>query len=157
MRRFALLATIVALSGACQPSTPAASGHGPSPSASAPPSASATASAHPTATATSAPSSGPATLTGPYGILLRRGNLLLIKPDATVAATVDLAPPSVGLCSSAHHGAMEPPPVSAITPQVYCRACVLGRGASRPACAGWVRRAPAPARPGGAYGPPGLG
>src|SRR5260370_11300388 len=121
MRRFALLATIVALSGACQPSTPAASGHGPSPSASAPPSASATASAHPTATATSAPSSGPATLTGPYGILLRPGNLLLIKPDATVAATVDLAPPSVVFCSSAQDGAMEPPPVSASNTQVYFR------------------------------------
>lgn len=121
MRRFALLATIVALLGACQPSTPVGSSRSASPSASVAASVSVTASAHPTALATPTPSSGAATLSGHYGILLAGGNLELINPDATVATTTPIAPSSVNFCTSAQDGAMQPPPVSASNTQVYFR------------------------------------
>ena len=72
-------------------------------------------SATPSATATAGP------LTGTYGLLLSAGTLQLIKPDATAAATVSIAPPSVQFCTSAHDGALLAPPVSASSDQVYFR------------------------------------
>jgi hypothetical protein len=47
--------------------------------------------------------------------------LELVKPDATVAATVSMSPSSVQFCSSAHDGALEPPAVSASNDEVYFR------------------------------------
>jgi hypothetical protein len=47
--------------------------------------------------------------------------LELVKPDATVAATVAIAPSSVQFCSSAHDGALQPPAVSATADAVYFR------------------------------------
>src|SRR5260370_4581276 len=47
--------------------------------------------------------------------------LKLVKPDATVWATIAMAPSSVQLCSTAHDGAVQPPAVSATTDEVYFR------------------------------------
>jgi len=47
--------------------------------------------------------------------------LELVKPDATVAATVSIAPSSVQFCSASHDGAVQPPAVSASTDEVYFR------------------------------------
>jgi hypothetical protein len=47
--------------------------------------------------------------------------LELVKPDATVAAAVEIAPSSVQFCSSAHDGALLEPAVSASTDEVYFR------------------------------------
>jgi hypothetical protein len=47
--------------------------------------------------------------------------LELVKPDATIAATVAMAPSSVQFCSSAHDGAVQPPAVSASNDEVYFR------------------------------------
>lgn len=79
-------------------------------------------SASPSAAAPTSPSSSPAgPLTGNYGLILSAGTLLLVKPDASVAASVTLATPSVQFCSSAHDGALQAPPVSATNDQVYFR------------------------------------
>jgi hypothetical protein len=47
--------------------------------------------------------------------------LNVIKPDATVAATVAVAPASAQFCSSQHDGVVAPPPVSASNDAVYFR------------------------------------
>src|ERR1700688_4863560 len=80
-------------------------------------------SAHPTAAASSSPSTTPSAgpLTGTYGLIISAGMLELVKPDATVAATVAMAPSSVQVCSASHHGALQRPPVSATTDEVYFR------------------------------------
>src|SRR6202162_35479 len=80
-------------------------------------------SAHATARASSTPSSSPSAgpLTGTYGLIISAGMLELVKPDATVAATVSMAPSSVQFCSTAHDGALQPPAVSASTDEVYFR------------------------------------
>ena len=112
MRPRALLAVCVFLAVSCgQQST--SGQHGPSPSAS--------------AGATVSPSSGadvspsPVALTGTFGLLLSAGTLYLFRPDASVAATVGLANPSVQYCSSAHDGAILAPPVSSSNTSVYFR------------------------------------
>src|ERR1700720_1518415 len=80
-------------------------------------------SAHPTASASSTPSTTPSAgpLTGTYGLIISAGMLELVKPDATVAATIAMAPSSVQFCSTAHDGAVQPPAVSATTDEVYFR------------------------------------
>ena len=80
-------------------------------------------SAHPTAAASSTPSTTPSAgpLTGTYGLIISAGMLELVKPDATVAATIAMAPSSVQFCSTAHDGAVQPPAVSATTDEVYFR------------------------------------
>ena len=80
-------------------------------------------SAQPTATASSTPSASPSAgpLTGTYGLIISAGMLELVKPDATVAATIAMAPSSVQFCSSAHDGALQPPAVSATADEVYFR------------------------------------
>ncbi len=117
MRNLALLTATVAMLAACgQPTSPTVVHFNtPSSDASASPSASATAGP-----ATS-PTAGP--LTGPYGLLLVGGGaaLDLIRADGFVVAQAPVAPPSVKFCSSANDGAMEPPPVSASSTQVYIR------------------------------------
>jgi hypothetical protein len=80
-------------------------------------------SAHPTAAASSTPSTTPSAgpLTGTYGLIISAGMLELVKPDATVAATIAMAPSSVQFCSASHDGAVQPPAVSATTDEVYFR------------------------------------
>src|ERR1700693_317675 len=80
-------------------------------------------SAHATARVSSTPSSSPSAgpLTGTYGLITSAGMLELVKPDATVAATVSIAPSSVQFCSASHDGAVQPPAVSASTDEVYFR------------------------------------
>jgi hypothetical protein len=105
MRSAALLAAITLVSVSCG-GTASSSGHSPSPSAS----------------ATSSPSTAPAgALSGSYGLILSAGQLQLIKTDGTVAGSAPVAAPSVQYCSSAHDGALQAPPVSASSDQVYFR------------------------------------
>src|ERR1700681_4850861 len=80
-------------------------------------------SAHPTAPASSTPSTTPSAgpLTGTYGLIISAGMLELVKPDATVATTIAMAPSSVQFCSASHDGAVQPPAVSATTDEVYFR------------------------------------
>lgn len=105
-----LLAVLVA---ACGGPNKVAS-HSPAPTASGAP---ATASASAEASASPAAQS----LTGTYGLLISAGTLELIKPDASVYASVPIATPSVQYCSAQHDGAMLAPPVSASSDQVYYR------------------------------------
>ena len=88
-----------------------------SPNPFASPSANATVGA--SSSPTSSPSAGP--LTGTYGLIISAGMLELVKPDATVSATIAMAPSSVQFCSTAHDGAVQPPAVSATTDEVYFR------------------------------------
>lgn len=106
MRRRATLLTTAVLLISCGGSTSTAS-HSPSPRAST--------IASPSAT----PSAGP--LSGSYGLVLSAGMLNVIKTDATVAATVAVAPASAQFCSSQHDGVVAPPPVSASNDAVYFR------------------------------------
>jgi len=106
MRRRATLLTLTLLLISCGGSSPGAS-HSPSPGAST------IASPSPT------PSAGP--LSGSYGLVLSAGMLNVIKTDATVAATVAVAPASAQFCSSQHDGVVAPPPVSASNDAVYFR------------------------------------
>ena len=108
MRRRATLVTTAFLLLSCGGSSPSAS-HSPS--------------ASPTAAASSSPSASPSAgpLSGVYGLVLSAGTLLLIKPDATVAAEVPLATASTQFCSSQHDGVFAPPPVSASNDEVYFR------------------------------------
>ncbi len=80
-------------------------------------------SAQATARASSSPSSSPSPgpLTGTYGLIISAGMLELVKPDATVSATIAMAPSSVQFCSSAHDSVLQPPAVSATTDEVYFR------------------------------------
>jgi hypothetical protein len=110
MRRGAILLLTVLLVLSCGGSPPSST-HSPSANASSSP----TSSVAPT----SSPSAGP--LTGTYGLILSAGTLQLVKPDATVTATVPIATPSVQFCSSAHDGALLEPPVSTTTDEVYFR------------------------------------
>jgi hypothetical protein len=80
----------------------------------------ASASGSPAASASSSPPSA-AALTGTYGLILSAGTLELVKPDATVTATVSIAPPTVQFCSAAHDAAVLAPPVSASNSEVYFR------------------------------------
>jgi hypothetical protein len=112
MRRGAILVASALLVLSCG----ASSGSG-SPTPFASPSARASAAASSTPGASPAP--GP--LTGTYGLILSAGTLLLVQADATVAATVSIAPPTVQFCSSAHDGAVLAPPVSATSDEVYFR------------------------------------
>jgi hypothetical protein len=84
------------------------------------PSAVATSSPAPS---TPSPSSSPiaAPLTGTYGLLLSAGNLQLINPDATVAASVAVAPSSAQYCSYQQDTLVAPAPVSASNDAVYFR------------------------------------
>jgi hypothetical protein len=108
MRRGAILLTTAFLTLACGGSSPSAS-HSLSPS----PQSSATVS-----TPSSSPSAAP--LTGAYGLLLSAGTLYLIRPDATEAATVSVAAPSVQSCGQGMAAVLQPP-VSASIDQVYFR------------------------------------
>jgi len=111
IRRPAVLVAVLTLAVACGGSNPTAS-HSARPTVSgAPATASASASASPVITP----------LTGTYGLLISAGTLQLIKPDASVAASVSIATPSVQYCSAQHDGALEAPPVSASSDQVYFR------------------------------------
>lgn len=114
MGRTTALAMIVLLAAACGQGTSAAT-HSPGVSAS--PSARSSPPASPSA----AGSPSPTALSGSYGLLLSAGQLELIRPDATVAASASVAAPSVQYCSSASDGAVQPPPVSASSTQVYFR------------------------------------
>src|ERR1700674_2952773 len=107
MRRGALLLFLFLLLAAC--------GGGSSGSQS--PNPFASPSAQPTARASSSPNSTPSAgpLTGTYGLIISAGMLELVKPDATVAATISMAPSSVQFCSASHAGALQPPAVSATT------------------------------------------
>jgi hypothetical protein len=107
MRRRATLVTTALLLVSCGGSSPSAS-HSPSPS-------STTTAASPSAT----PSAGP--LTGSFGLVLSAGTLNLIKTDASLAATVPVAPASAQSCSAQHDGIVAPPPVSASNDAVYFR------------------------------------
>src|SRR5260370_24583688 len=114
MRRGAGLMSAVLLVLSCGGGS-AGGSHSPNPFASPSAGASATASG----TATSTPSAG--RLTGTYGLIISAGMLELVKTDATVAATVAIAPSAVQFCSSAHDGALQPPAVSATADGVYFR------------------------------------
>lgn len=83
----------------------------------------ATASKSPSAQATTSPAATPSAspLTGNFGLLLSAGQLELVKPDATIAASVAVANASVQYCSAQHDGAVLAPPVSASSDQVYFR------------------------------------
>jgi len=98
MRRAAVLSAMTLLA-ACSSSGSSNTGPTPSPAAS--------------------PQSGP--LAGSYGILFKPGNLLVVRPNGTVAATVDLAPPSTHYCSQQRDVVVAPPPVSASDDAVYFR------------------------------------
>jgi hypothetical protein len=106
MRRRATLLTIALLLISCGGSSSSAS-QSPTPRASA------------TASPSATPSAGP--LSGSYGLVLSAGMLNVIKTDATVAATVAVAPASAQFCSSQHDGVVAPPPVSASNDAVYFR------------------------------------
>jgi hypothetical protein len=109
MRRGAILLSTALLVLSCGGGS--SSSHSPAATASASPTASVAASASPSAVA----------LTGTYGLILSAGTLQLVKPDATVTATVSLATPSVQFCSASHDAAVLEPPVSATTDAVYFR------------------------------------
>jgi len=68
----------------------------------------------PTASATPNP------LSGSFGLLLSAGTLFLINPDASEAASVTVAPPSVQSCVQGMAAVLQPP-VSATDDQVYFR------------------------------------
>jgi hypothetical protein len=108
MRLGAILLTTALLTLACGGSSPTAA-QSPSPSAHASASDS---------TPTASPSAGP--LTGAYGLLLSAGTLYLIRPDATEAAAVSVAAPSVQSCGQGMAAVLQPP-VSASIDQVYFR------------------------------------
>lgn len=110
MSRHAALAAAALLLASCG---------GPGASSSSPPASSA--SPHSSATASPAPTPSAAPLTGNYGLLRTAGQLDLIKPDATVAASVPVANGSVQFCSNQSDGAVLEPPVSASNDQVYFR------------------------------------
>jgi hypothetical protein len=125
MRRIALVAALTALVAACG-QAPAASVHvgaSPSASSSAGGSAAASPSSHPSAAASTlpTPSQATATLTGNYGIVIAGGEIELVKPDASIATRSPIGASSVVSCSSSGDGAMEAPPVSASSSQVYFR------------------------------------
>jgi hypothetical protein len=103
----AALVALVTLGGACGGATP---------SAHASPTVSAQA-ATPSATGSPAVHA----LTGNFGMVLAAGKLDLVKPDASLEASVPIAPASVRFCSSSNDGAVEAPPVSATGDQVYFR------------------------------------
>src|ERR1700674_1800313 len=107
MRSAALLAAITLVTMSCG-GTASSGGHSPNASASASPSPNSSPGA-------------PGALSGAYGLILTAGTLQLIKPDGTVAASASVAAPSVQFCSAAHDGAMQAPPVSATSDQVYFR------------------------------------
>jgi len=71
--------------------------------------------------ASPSPSASASPLTGTFGLLLTAGELELVKPDASIAASVAVANASVQYCSSQHDGAVMAPPVSASNDQVYFR------------------------------------
>ena len=71
--------------------------------------------------ASPSPSPSASPLTGAFGLLLTAGELELVKPDASIAASVAVANASVQYCSSQHDGAVMAPPVSASNDQVYFR------------------------------------
>lgn len=110
MRRAAIIVSTVLLTLSCGGGSPSAS-HSPAASASPSPTASASATASPPTVA----------LTGTYGLILSAGTLQLVKPDATVTATVPVATPSVQFCSASHDAAVLEPPISATTDAVYFR------------------------------------
>src|SRR6202165_6281508 len=110
MRRFAVLPAMAIVVVSC-------SGNGGPPSSSQS-SASRTTQASPPSGSTPT-SSGP--LTGSYGLIFGPAFLEVVKADATVAARVSMAMPSVQFCSSANDGAVLAPPVSASNDQIYFR------------------------------------
>jgi hypothetical protein len=110
MRRCAILLTTACLILSCGGSPPSAS-HAPSPHVSTNPAASSSTNA--------TPSAGP--LSGFYGLLLSAGTLNLVKPDASVAASVPVATATTQFCSAQHDGVVAPPPVSASNDEVYFR------------------------------------
>lgn len=114
MRRGAILLATAVLMFSCGGGSPGGS-QSPNPFASP--------SAHATTTASSAPSSSPSAgpLTGTYGLIISAGMLELVRPNATVAATISMAPSSVQFCSASHDGAVQPPAVSATADEVYFR------------------------------------
>lgn len=125
MRLVASVVAIASLVSACG-STSNVAQHPPSPivsataPASAAPSASASAAATPSQSVPApSPAAGP--LTGEYGLLIVGNKLELIKNDASIFATASIASSSVGFCSSSQDGAMQAPPVSASSDQVYFR------------------------------------
>src|ERR1700681_3571192 len=113
MRRGAILLSAAVLTISCGGGSTGSQ----SPNPFAPPPAPPTAAASSTPSTT--PSAGP--LTGTYGLIISAGMLELVKPDATVAATIAMAPSCVQFCSTAHDGAVQPPAVSATTDEVYFR------------------------------------
>jgi len=66
------------------------------------------------------PSASPATsLAGPYGILISSGMLELVNPDASIAASVPIAPQLVLFCQSGDGVSADAPQVSATSDRVY--------------------------------------
>ena len=121
MRKTALFVAMTAMLVACgQPTSPTVV-HFTTPSADT--SANPPASAGPATGSTPAasPSAAAGSLTGSYGILIAGGHIELVKADASIAATAPIASPSVQYCSSNSDGAMEAPPASATSHQVYFR------------------------------------
>lgn len=110
MRSGAVLLTLALLAIACGQGSSSGARGTPSPSA------------QPTAASPSPslpPSAGP--LTGNFGIVLSAGDLDLVKPDASIAASVPVATASTQYCSPQHDGVVAPPPVSASNDEVYFR------------------------------------
>jgi hypothetical protein len=108
MRRGALWLTIAILTLSCGSGS---SPGGPTPQRSSP-------SAPAAASASASPSSN--SLNGTFGLLLSAGTLFLINPDATEAASVSVAAPSVQSCGQGMAAVLQPP-VSASDSQVYFR------------------------------------
>jgi hypothetical protein len=111
MRSGTMVLAVALLAISCGQGSSSGSRSTPSPSPQPTPSTSSSPSA--------APSAGP--LTGNYGLILSAGNLDLIQPDASVAATVSVASASTQYCSPQHDGLVAPPPVSASNDEVYFR------------------------------------
>ncbi len=109
MRRGALCLAIAVLTLAC--GTGSTSGGPTSPTRS---SSSASAAASPSTSPTANP------LSGSFGLLLSAGTLFVINPDATEAASVTVAAPSVQSCGQGMAAVLQPP-VSASDDQVYFR------------------------------------
>ena len=108
MRRGALWLTIAVLTLSCGSGS---SSGGPSTPRTSP-------SSSPAASPSTSPTAYP--LSGTFGLILSAGTLFLINPDATEAASVSVAAPSVQSCVKGMAAVLQPP-VSASNEQVYFR------------------------------------
>jgi hypothetical protein len=117
MRRFAVaLLSLVAVACGAAPTASSPS----SQAVDTTPAGSGTATASETAAPAPSPSSVPSLTGGPFGILYSAGNLELVKPDASIAASVPMQWSGLD-CSASHDAVNLQPPVSATDHQVYFR------------------------------------